>query len=625
VVRYNGDLMRPGSTRIPALFKGSLWAALVLCLAHGVCPCANAVEGDLYFLGVALNQQTLPGGWARLGAPGSWRATLAGTVLGEQIYTVERNGGLFATVAATGQWRPIGKLEFANTAFLFAAGSTLYTVENDGSLYSVDPHDASWQRIGEASAWRQTRAGAVLDGRLYTVESNGRLFVTDLATGQWEPIGEVEFAGTVFLFAQGSSLLSIESDGSLYRIAPGDGQCDRVGPAGAWRGARAGAMLEGKLYTAESGGGLFVTNPSDGRRIQIGKPDFAATAFMFAAAGQLNTIESDGSLYRVSVVAPPTDPYAWCVEEIESVFRDQGKAFYHAMKSHTVIGGQATSVKVAQRLAQLGQAATVDDLVVVYIGCHGITDPSLGWGFCAADGEMFWGSRMKAELGKLPCQVLMLIETCTSGGFALAHRDDPPVPPNLTAICACSANQVASNELDLAVGEALYGRADSNRDGAVDLDELIAYVPRRYKEWWPDPRNFDRQGRETPVIVKAKAWKRHLPLTESAKNLAAIAHQGSIWSALLEQEVGGRYRIHPLGWSSRPGEPYFLTNEVARDFICLPGDGAPLLVEQQGTWYPARLLGRYGPSYRVHYLGWNEDEIVTANRIRYPFVGSPAP
>jgi hypothetical protein len=35
------------------------------------------------------------------------------------------------------------------------------------------------------------------------------------------------------------------------------------------------------------------------------------------------------------------------------------------------------------------------------------------------------------------------------------------------------------------------------------------------------------------------------------------------------------------------------------------------------------LLGREGAKYRVHYLGYNEDEVVTGQRIKYPFVGQP--
>jgi hypothetical protein len=214
-----------------------------------------------------------------------------------------------------------------------------------------------------------------------------------------------------------------------------------------------------------------------------------------------------------------------------------------------------------------------------------------------------------------------LIETCTSGGFALAHKNDPAVPPNVTALCACSGKQSTDNQLDIAVAEALYGRADFNQDGVVDLDELIRYVELRYKEWWPDPKKA--KDRETPVLVKARTLAGPLPLTNVSADLAAVVHDGALWSALLEKKNGDQYQVHLLGWSSTPG-PYFLTNTVTRDFICLPDDGRPLLVEQNGIWYPARLLKREGAKYKIHYLGYDEEEEVTRERIKYPFVGQPS-
>src|SRR4051812_28359824 len=91
----------------------------------------------------------------------------------------------------------------------------------------------------------------------------------------------------------------------------------------------------------------------------------------------------------------------------------------------------------------------------------------------------------KNALARVHSRVLMFLETCESGGFATAHPDgDPPVPPNVTVLCACRANESACNPLDLALAEALYGRADFNHDDTIDLDELIKYVELRYKERW---------------------------------------------------------------------------------------------------------------------------------------------
>jgi hypothetical protein len=229
------------------------------------------------------------------------------------------------------------------------------------------------------------------------------------------------------------------------------------------------------------------------------------------------------------------------------------------------------------------------------------------------------GHEIKAELPKLSCPALVFIETCGSGGFATAHPDDPPVPANVVAFCACSASQTASNELDIAVAEALYGRADFNHDGVVDADELVRYVRARYREWWPDAKASDGTG--TPVIVTSNRVPGSLSLTKVSPALSAIDWQNNLWSALLEKQAGNTCQIHLLGWSSKPGDGYFLTNSAPRDLLCLPSDGPPLLVNNGGQWFPARLVHRDGTKYTVHRLGQNGDEVVTPDRIKYPFAG----
>jgi len=163
----------------------------------------------------------------------------------------------------------------------------------------ADP--GSWERVGEAGAWKPTIVGAVLKGKLYTVETNGGLWETDLGTGTWKQLGKAEFGSTRFLLAAGNNLYTIETDGNLYRVNPNDGSWVGVGPAGAWKPTIAGAVLKGKLYTVENNNGLWETDLNTGGWSQLGKPEFGATRFMFAAGDHLYTIEEDGSLYRVSV------------------------------------------------------------------------------------------------------------------------------------------------------------------------------------------------------------------------------------------------------------------------------------------------------------------------------------
>lgn len=72
-----------------------------------------------------------------------------------------------------------------------------------------------------------------------------------------------------------------------------------IGTAGGWANTIAAVGMKGKIYTVESGGALYATDPSTGSWKQLGKPDFANTAFMFDAGGKLCTIEKDGSMYLV--------------------------------------------------------------------------------------------------------------------------------------------------------------------------------------------------------------------------------------------------------------------------------------------------------------------------------------
>ena len=217
----------------------------------------------------------------------------------------------------------------------------------------------------------------------------------------------------------------------------------------------------------------------------------------------------------------------------------------------------------------------------------------------------------------------MFIETCESGGFATAHPEgDPPVPPNVTVLCACSATEAAGNPLDVAVAEALYGRADFNHDGVIDLDELIRYVELRYKERWPEAG----EGSNTPVIFRGATMRGPLALTRTSKALSAVVVRDGFYSALNEGPDGNRIKVHVLGQSSRPQDGFFVANFSPRDHMCSETDGPPLLVERDGAWLPAQFVNASGKSITAVLLGKHPAQItINANQVRYPFVGRPGP
>ena len=154
----------------------------------------------------------------RIGQAGEWKDTIAAVSLNSRLYSIEKSGALYVTDLPGGRWRQIGKTEFGNTRFMFAAGPSLYTIETDGSLYQVSPSNGAWARVGKAGDWKNTIAGAALNGRLYTVGTDGTLYESQLADGHWIAVGKPVFGNTRYVLEGGNKLYTLDADGSLYSI-----------------------------------------------------------------------------------------------------------------------------------------------------------------------------------------------------------------------------------------------------------------------------------------------------------------------------------------------------------------------------------------------------------------------
>ena len=89
---------------------------------------AERIQGNVVYLGIALDQEGAAGGWAQVGGNAQWKETIAGTIHDGKLYTAETNGGLYLTDLATGAWQQIGKSEFANTRFMVSITSMLWSV-----------------------------------------------------------------------------------------------------------------------------------------------------------------------------------------------------------------------------------------------------------------------------------------------------------------------------------------------------------------------------------------------------------------------------------------------------------------------------------------------------------------
>jgi hypothetical protein len=210
--------------------------------------------GGLLVLAASLLLQAQAGSWKQVGKAGEWAGTIAGVALNGKIYTMESSGAFYVTDPASGVWKQVGKNDFANTKFLFAAAGKLFSIEKDGSLYAINPGDGSWKRLGQAGAWAGTICGIGADNRIFTIEASGSLYETDTASGVWKQLGQPAFAATRFMFMCGNGLYTIEKGGSLYQVNVGStGQPGTSAPAKPAINEKSAAAVAGNLTFAFMG------------------------------------------------------------------------------------------------------------------------------------------------------------------------------------------------------------------------------------------------------------------------------------------------------------------------------------------------------------------------------------
>jgi hypothetical protein len=325
--------------------------------------------------------------------------------------------------------------------------------------------------------------------------------------------------------------------------------------------------------------------------------------------------EAAGDLYFVAI--GQQGDWRFLPEGFARVVRDQGKALYRDIHGRVLVGPQATRKELLAAVDWMCARTRANDLVMLFIACHGT---------CTRAGESVFATRqgtvrpreIKARLARLPCQAIVVNDACRSGNWPKEFPPDDLMPPNVTALCCCLATQDSGIEFDITLFEALYGKADFNQDGVVDLDEVIRYCALRIREV--------QGGRLTPVLHKAKGLKRALPLTKANPDLVSVVHHREVFAAVVEKQDGDTYAVRVIGFD-KPGKAGLgggtLPERFPRARVILPTDGAALMVKKDRGWYPACRVGKEGANYKVRYVGTDGAAVVNRESVRHLFAGNP--
>lgn len=242
------------------------------------------------------------GSWVEIGKP-VWKNTRSAAIVGGALYTLDIDSTKLWKTELTGGARvALGAADWSGVARFLSTPTTLYAVAKSGELHAVDLATGARKRVGTERPLADMTAGVVLGDHVYSLHTGSKhLHKTELVGGARATLGKPEWESTRWIFGAGGHLYSINSNGGLYKVSPVDGSWVEIGQDRAWHTTRA-AVVQGRLYTLEKDDArLWVTDLNTGRYVTIGKAEWDTTVALIAGASSLYAIDTNGSLYRVTM------------------------------------------------------------------------------------------------------------------------------------------------------------------------------------------------------------------------------------------------------------------------------------------------------------------------------------
>jgi hypothetical protein len=171
-------------------------------------------NGTVYTIGTDASRE--PAGKA-----GAYKDSIAAAAVPGKLFTIEKDGTFYITDLTTMGWTSLKKSDYGNTRYMLASGDKVVTVEKDGSAFRIDTSSpkGSWANLGDNELWKGTRAAAFHGGELYRIGADGALYRVAWPKGDNTALGKPDFQHVVWMGSDGSSLITLEKDGSLYRVA----------------------------------------------------------------------------------------------------------------------------------------------------------------------------------------------------------------------------------------------------------------------------------------------------------------------------------------------------------------------------------------------------------------------
>lgn len=188
------------------------------------------------------------------------------------------------SIAAPGAIRKVGQLDdkwFKSYVGMIGFKGALYAIEvESGTLNAIDPKTANKKQIGFLKFTKQAGMDTfffyqydVVGDNICMIAGNRGMFCVNPANGKYNQVGkDWDWQKTVIFTGLNGKIYSVEKDGTLYVTDPGAGDSKKI--SGNDFSETAGMFsVNGKLFIVSKDGQLTQVNPEDGKGAKIGKPD----------------------------------------------------------------------------------------------------------------------------------------------------------------------------------------------------------------------------------------------------------------------------------------------------------------------------------------------------------------
>jgi WD40 repeat protein len=191
-------------------------------------------------------------------------------------------------------------------------------------------------------------------------------------------------------------------------------------------------------------------------------------------------------------------------QSIQKAFQDFSRPLFRSVESRILIDRQATRANILEALQWLKQSVATGDKAVIFYAGHGDNQITGQFYILPVDARIdnlgdtgISDDDLQKAIGELPCSTVLMLDACYSGSFGRKKRKTRSLAKptdalagsmvndyGLAILCGARDNQEAIEEgghgfFTQALTQGLAGAADADKDGLVELYELLPFVKSR--------------------------------------------------------------------------------------------------------------------------------------------------